>query len=76
MSPAAGRLRALTDEYRELAARLREGGGSARVAKMHQQGKLAPRERVDQLLDPARPGWSWAFSSPTISTKVRRRVPG
>jgi 3-methylcrotonyl-CoA carboxylase beta subunit len=56
MSPAAGRLRALTDEYRELAARLREGGGSARVAKMHQQGKLAPRERVDQLLDP---GTTW-----------------
>ncbi|HEY4648121.1 MAG TPA: acyl-CoA carboxylase subunit beta [Gemmatimonadales bacterium] len=56
MSPAAGRLRALTDEYRELAARLREGGGSARVAKMHQQGKLAPRERVDQLLDP---GATW-----------------
>jgi 3-methylcrotonyl-CoA carboxylase beta subunit len=55
MSPAAGRLRALTDEYLELAARLREGGGSARVAKMHQQGKLAPRERVTQLLDPGTP---------------------
>jgi 3-methylcrotonyl-CoA carboxylase beta subunit len=55
MSPGAGRLRALTDEYRELAARLREGGGSARVAKMHQQGKLAPRERVEQLLDPDTP---------------------
>jgi len=35
-----------------LAARLREGGGEARVARMHAQGKLAPRERVAELLDP------------------------
>jgi acetyl-CoA carboxylase carboxyltransferase component len=47
----AGRLRALTEEYQRLAERLREGGGAQRVAKMHQQGKLAPRERVQQLLD-------------------------
>jgi acetyl-CoA carboxylase carboxyltransferase component len=49
---AVSRLRALTDEYRQLAERLRTGGGAARVAKMHQQGKLAPRERVAKLLDP------------------------
>jgi acetyl-CoA carboxylase carboxyltransferase component len=49
------RLRALTDEYRQLAERLRAGGGPARVAKMHQQGKLAPRERVAKLLDPDGP---------------------
>ena len=55
MSPAAGRLRTLTQEYRQLADRLREGGGAARVAKMHQQGKLAPRERVERLLDPGAP---------------------
>jgi len=48
---AVSRLRALTDEYRALAERLRAGGGAARVAKMHQQGKLAPRERVAKLLD-------------------------
>jgi len=52
---AVSRLRALTDEYRQLAERLRAGGGAARVAKMHQQGKLAPRERVTQLLDPDTP---------------------
>ena len=51
MSPAAGRLRTLTEEYQQLAQRLKQGGGSARVAKMHQQGKLAPRERVERLLD-------------------------
>ncbi|HEY3012810.1 MAG TPA: carboxyl transferase domain-containing protein [Gemmatimonadales bacterium] len=55
MSPTANRLRARTEEYLRLAARLREGGGPARVAKMHQQGKLAPRERVERLLDPGTP---------------------
>jgi 3-methylcrotonyl-CoA carboxylase beta subunit len=56
MSPSRSRLRALTDEYQQLAARLRQGGGAARVAKMHEQGKLAPRERVERLLDP---GTAW-----------------
>jgi acetyl-CoA carboxylase carboxyltransferase component len=49
------RLRQLSDEYRRLAARLREGGGAERVARMHKQGKLAPRERVEGLLDPGTP---------------------
>ena len=49
------RLRQLSDEYRLLAARLREGGGAERVARMHRQGKLAPRERVEELLDPGSP---------------------
>ena len=55
MNPAAGRLRTLTEEYQQLAQRLKLGGGSARVAKMHQQGKLAPRERVERLLDKGSP---------------------
>jgi 3-methylcrotonyl-CoA carboxylase beta subunit len=54
-APRESRLRALTEEYRSLAARLEQGGGAARVAKMHQQGKLAPRERVRGLLDPDSP---------------------
>jgi len=49
------RLRELTAEYRALAERLREGGGAERVAKLHRQGKLAPRERVTGLLDPGAP---------------------
>ena len=53
--PRANRLRALTDEYRHLAARLREGGGAARVARMHARGQLSPRERVERLLDPGAP---------------------
>jgi len=50
-----GRLRELTEEYRALAARLEQGGGADRVARMHKQGKLAPRERVEGLLDPGAP---------------------
>jgi 3-methylcrotonyl-CoA carboxylase beta subunit len=55
MTPSGSRLRTLTEEYLSLAARLEEGGGAARIAKMHQQGKLAPRERVRGLLDPDGP---------------------
>ncbi|HET8622219.1 MAG TPA: carboxyl transferase domain-containing protein [Gemmatimonadales bacterium] len=51
----AGRLRTLTDEYRRLAATLQRGGGPERVAKMHAQGKLAPRERVQRLVDSGAP---------------------
>jgi 3-methylcrotonyl-CoA carboxylase beta subunit len=49
------RLRQLSDEYRRLAERLRQGGGAERVARMHKQGKLAPRERVEGLLDQGTP---------------------
>lgn len=49
------RLRTLTDEYLALAAKLREGGGSKRVARMHEKGQLSPRERVAALLDPGAP---------------------
>jgi 3-methylcrotonyl-CoA carboxylase beta subunit len=55
MSTTTSRLRGLTEEYQQLAARLQQGGGEARVAKMHQQGKLAPRERVERLLDAGEP---------------------
>jgi 3-methylcrotonyl-CoA carboxylase beta subunit len=55
MSPATARLRTLTQEYQQLAERLRAGGGAARAAKMHQQGKLTPRERVERLLDSEAP---------------------
>jgi acetyl-CoA carboxylase carboxyltransferase component len=48
-------LHQLTREYLELAAKLRLGGGAERVAKMHAKGQLAPRERVERLLDPGSP---------------------
>jgi acetyl-CoA carboxylase carboxyltransferase component len=50
-----GRLRELTDRYRELAARLRGGGGPDKVQRQHEQGKLTARERVERLRDPGSP---------------------
>ena len=45
------RLRDLTDQYLDLARRLEQGGGEARIAKVRAQGKLPARERVAALLD-------------------------
>jgi acetyl-CoA carboxylase carboxyltransferase component len=45
------RLRELSAEVRALEDRLRLGGGPAKVAKLHSQGKLSARERVTKLLD-------------------------
>ena len=46
------RLRELSAEVRELEKKLREGGGAERIAKLHKQGKLSARERVEKLCDP------------------------
>jgi len=51
----AGRLGELAAELKELRAKLRLGGGAARIERQHQQGKLTARERVDLLLDPDTP---------------------
>ena len=32
---------------------IRQGGGSARVAKQHESGKLTARERIEKLVDPS-----------------------
>src|SRR5438067_6734419 len=45
------RLKTLTDEYRELRARLEQGGGPDKVRRQHEQGKLTARERIAGLLD-------------------------
>jgi len=50
-----GRLRELTAEYRELAARLEQGGGPDRIKREHDRGKLTARERIGRLLDPDTP---------------------
>ncbi len=54
-APRVGRLHPLTDELRELAARLREGGGPDKIRRQHEQGKLTARERVELLRDPDGP---------------------
>lgn len=46
------RLRELSDEVRALENKLREAGGAKRLEKLHQQGKLSARERVELLRDP------------------------
>lgn len=51
MNTNTSRLRTLTDEYTALAERLRLGGGAAKIEKIHKQGKLTARERIDMLLD-------------------------
>jgi 3-methylcrotonyl-CoA carboxylase beta subunit len=54
-APAEGRLRALTAEFRELEAQLRQGGGPDKVERQHKQGKLTARERIALLLDARTP---------------------
>ncbi|HYT71056.1 MAG TPA: carboxyl transferase domain-containing protein [Gemmatimonadales bacterium] len=45
------RLKTLTAEYRQLRARLEQGGGQEKIRRQHEQGKLTARERVAGLLD-------------------------
>jgi 3-methylcrotonyl-CoA carboxylase beta subunit len=47
------RLRQLSDEVRELEDRLRQGGGTDKIARQHTQGKLTARERIQRLFDPS-----------------------
>jgi len=46
------RLRELSEELRQLERKLLEGGGAKRIEKLHSQGKLSARERVELLRDP------------------------
>ena len=46
------RLRNLTEEYARLEKKLILGGGPDKIEKIHKQGKLTARERVELLLDP------------------------
>src|SRR3954447_19716453 len=51
-STVTSRLRELTDEYLSLEQKLKLGGGPEKIDKIHKQGKLTARERVELLLDP------------------------
>ncbi|HZF83701.1 MAG TPA: carboxyl transferase domain-containing protein, partial [Burkholderiaceae bacterium] len=48
-------MRALVDDLRQQFAKVEQGGGEAARAKHTARGKLLPRERVNQLLDPGTP---------------------
>ncbi|MDT7827354.1 carboxyl transferase domain-containing protein [Pricia sp. S334] len=41
----------LVSELRKRLAKIKPGGGKARIEKQHNQGKLTARERIDYLLD-------------------------
>ena len=45
------RLRELTEDYLRLEHKLKLGGGPEKIEKIHKQGKLTARERVELLLD-------------------------
>ncbi|MBI0537618.1 methylcrotonoyl-CoA carboxylase [Roseomonas sp. KE2513] len=51
----AARMRALVDDLRAHADRVRQGGGEAAREKHLSRGKLLPRDRVRTLIDPASP---------------------
>jgi acetyl-CoA carboxylase carboxyltransferase component len=55
VSARPSRLKILTDDYRALADRLRQGGGPDRSRRQHEQGKLTARERIAALCDPKAP---------------------
>ena len=55
MASHPARLRTLSDQYRALADRLRQGGGAEKAAKQHAAGKMTARERLARLLDPGEP---------------------
>ena len=48
-------MQALVDDLRQQQAKVAQGGGEAARAKHTARGKLLPRERVQQLLDPGSP---------------------
>lgn len=48
---SASRLGRLTEEYRTLEHKLKLGGGPEKIEKIHKQGKLTARERIEKLLD-------------------------
>lgn len=45
------RLKELTEEYNRLERKLKLGGGLEKIEKIHSQGKLTARERIDLLFD-------------------------
>lgn len=47
----SSRLRKLTNEFLRLSERLKQGGGPEKIQKLHKQGKLTARERIELLLD-------------------------
>ena len=45
------RLRELSEDFQRLERKLKLGGGAEKIEKIHKQGKLTARERIDLLFD-------------------------
>ena len=45
-------MRHLVEQIQALEARLREGGGQARIDRQHNSGKMTARECIAGLIDP------------------------
>jgi len=45
-------MRLLASAVRQKKDKIKEGGGKARIAKLHEQGKMSARERIQYLIDP------------------------
>jgi 3-methylcrotonyl-CoA carboxylase beta subunit len=50
-SEKKSRLRELTEDFERLERKLKLGGGAEKIEKIHKQGKLTARERIDLLFD-------------------------
>ncbi len=50
-SEKKSRLRVLSEEFERLERKLKLGGGAEKIEKIHKQGKLTARERIDLLFD-------------------------
>jgi acetyl-CoA carboxylase carboxyltransferase component len=50
-SEVKSRLRELSEEFERLERKLKLGGGAEKIEKVHKQGKLTARERIDLLFD-------------------------
>lgn len=48
-------MRLLISKMNQKLAKVYEGGGKSRIAKLHEQGKMSARERIEYLLDEDRP---------------------
>ena len=48
-------MRLLISQRNRLAEQIEQGGGPKRIAKLHEEGKMTARERIDYLLDPDAP---------------------
>ena len=68
-------MQAQLDDLNQQLARTALGGNEAARAKHVARGKLLPRDRVEQLIDPGSPFLELSPMARTACMKARRRAP-